>query len=66
MAHATFDYNSYTNKFENKIFYGRTNILKFKLCHKYCETCIEFGIFHNNQTCITCLEDYTYDYFYSY
>ena len=61
MAHGTIDYNSYSNKFENKTLYGRTNILKFKLCHKYCETCIEFGISDNNQTCITCLESYTYD-----
>ena len=30
MAHTTIDYNSYSNSFPNKTFYGRTNILQFK------------------------------------
>ena len=31
MAHATFNNGSYSNHFPNKTFYGRTNILQFKL-----------------------------------
>ena len=45
-----------------KTFYGRTNRIKFKLCHMYCGTCIEFGQTLNKQKCLTCLEEYTYDY----
>ena len=33
MAHSTYNHNKYTNKFSDKIYYGRTNILQFKLCH---------------------------------
>ena len=45
-----------------KTFYGRTNILKFKLCYNFCGKCIEFGTKISEQKCLTCLEDYTYNY----
>ena len=32
------------NVFTPKSFYGRTNTLKFKLCHKFCKTCRKIGI----------------------
>ena len=44
-------------------FYGRKNTLKFKLCHKYCESCQKFGVSNDKQLCMTCLEPYQYDYF---
>ena len=54
-----FDASQY---YEPKTFYGRINILKFKLCHKYCLNCKEYGIDDNNQKCLTCKEEYSYDY----
>ena len=45
-----------------KTFYGRTNILKFKLCYDFCGKCIEFGTKINEQKCLTCLENYAYNY----
>ena len=47
-----------------KILDGRVNILKFKLCHTFCIDCIEFGRTDNNndQRCLTCKEENTYDY----
>ena len=45
-----------------KTFDGRTNILKFKLCHRFCINCIEYGPSDNDQRCVKCKEDYTYDY----
>ena len=58
------DSNSYdgSNYYQAKTLDGRTNILKFKLCHKYCIECKEFGLNDNDQKCINCKEDYTYDY----
>jgi len=53
---------NYRPYYESKIFEGRTNLLQFKLCHKYCKTCIEFGASDNDQKCLTCKEQYTYDY----
>ena len=41
---------------------GRVNILSFKLCHKYCIKCMEFGNNDNDQKCLNCKEQYTYDY----
>jgi hypothetical protein len=41
---------------------GRVNILSFKLCHRYCIKCLEFGITDNDQRCINCKEQYTYNY----
>ena len=43
-----------------KIFYGRTNTLKFKLCHSFCKTCRIIGISNNNQKCESCLEKYSF------
>ena len=37
--------------------------VKFKLCHEYCETCNKFGTSNDNQLCLSCLDDYKYDYF---
>ena len=50
--------------YEPRIYYGRTNRLKFKLCHEYCDTCYEFGINNNEQKCSSCLPMYQYDYWY--
>ena len=41
---------------------GRVNILSFKLCHKYCIKCLEFGLSNDDQRCVNCKEEYTYDY----
>jgi hypothetical protein len=46
-----------------RIFYGRTNTLKFKLCHKFCGSCQSYGISDNEQKCLSCLPEYQYDYF---
>ena len=32
-------YSNMNDYFTSKFFYGRTNTLKFKLCHQYCKTC---------------------------
>ena len=45
-------------------YYGRVNRLKFKLCHDYCGTCIEFGTSIDKQNCLSCLPEYQYDYLY--
>ena len=58
---STFDASGTYNA-NRKTFYGRTNRIKFKLCYEYCGSCIEFGKTINKQECLTCLEDYTYDY----
>ena len=57
------DQSSY---FQPKEFLGRTNTLKFKLCHEFCATCVKFGISNDNQQCMSCLEDYQFDYFNEY
>ena len=44
-------------------FYGRTNTLKFKLCHKYCDKCQLLGTSINDQKCESCLLEYQYDYY---
>ena len=60
----TFGYsNDMSGEFEPKILYGRTNTLKFKLCHKFCKTCKTLGISDNEQKCLSCLPEYQYDYF---
>ena len=51
------------NDNNEKIFYGRINRLKFKLCHDFCETCYELSSSNDNQKCLSCLPDYQYDYF---
>ena len=58
------DDSSYT--FQKTKFYGKTNTVKFKLCHDYCASCNEYGISNNDQKCMSCLENYTYDYFNEY
>ena len=52
------------SKDESKIYFGRINRLKFKLCHEYCETCYELSKNDNEQKCSSCLDNYQYDYFY--
>ena len=56
----------YMNKIPNDPipYFGRTNRLKFKLCHKYCETCNELSTSDNEQKCLSCLPEYQYDYLY--
>ena len=44
-------------------YYGRTNSLKFKLCHEYCKTCYKFSISNDNQQCMSCLPLYSYYYY---
>ena len=46
--------------FTPKILYGRTNTLKFKLCHKHCKTCLELGNSIIDQKCESCLDEYSY------
>ena len=55
---------NFEDEFEPRIFYGRTNKLFFKLCHKYCLTCNEYGLSDTDQKCLTCLDNYTFDYWY--
>ena len=50
------------NFYKPKTLNGRVNILSFKLCHRYCIKCLEFGVTDNDQRCINCKEKYTYDY----
>jgi hypothetical protein len=58
----TGDNSEYSSYYTPKTFYGRTNILSFKLCHNYCQKCNIFGTSDNYQRCFVCLPDYTYDY----
>ena len=53
-------YSNMNDYFTSKFFYGRTNTLKFKLCHQFCKTCKKIGISINNQKCESCLDEYTY------
>ena len=50
------------NYYQPKTLNGRVNILKFKLCHRFCIECIEFGPSDNDQRCVDCKSPYTYDY----
>jgi len=52
--------------FQPKEYFGRTSTLKFKLCHDFCSTCNKFGISNDSQQCMSCLEDYQFDYFNEY
>ena len=56
------DDNVKNNYYKPKTLNGRTNILSFKLCHRYCIKCTEFGTSDNDQRCVNCKEEYTYDY----
>ena len=51
------------NYYTPQIFYGRINTLKFKLCHKFCNTCEIYGTSDDNQKCLSCLPEYQYDYY---
>ena len=46
--------------YQQKIFYGRQNTLKFKLCHEFCYSCYEYGISNGYQKCVTCLPENQY------
>ena len=54
---------NFQESYSQKIYYGRTNRLSFRLCHEYCETCEEIGNSIDNQKCLTCLPQYKYDYY---
>ena len=54
--------SDFSSLYNPKIYYGRENILSFKLCHDYCDKCYSLGITNDDQYCETCLPDYTYDY----
>ena len=51
------------SEFTPLIYYGRTNLLKFKLCNGLCETCKMYGVSINDQQCLTCSSEYDYNYF---
>ena len=53
------DYSSY---YSTKNVYGRNNKLSFKLCHQYCSSCYNISESNNDQECVACLSEYTYDY----
>ena len=50
------------NFYTTNVLNGRVNILSFKLCHKFCINCIEYGPNDNDQRCVDCKNQYTYDY----
>ena len=52
----------YSGQYNPKEVYGRINKLSFKLCHNYCEKCYQLGTNNNDQYCVNCLSQYTYDY----
>ena len=54
------DSNDLSENFTPKIFYGRTNTLKFKLCHNYCKTCKTMGVSNYTQKCESCKEEYSF------
>ena len=45
-------------------YYNHDCNVSFKLCHDFCGACVEFGLKLNNQKCLNCLENYTFDYWY--
>ena len=48
---------------KGQILFGRVNKLSIKLCHEFCQTCTQLGISNNDQYCLSCLENYKYNYF---
>ena len=64
-AHEVIDFHTSPN-LEQKKFFGKKNKIKFKLCHRYCHTCKSLGPSDDDQKCMSCLEDYQYDYFNEY
>ena len=65
-AHELINYTSDLGTYEQKKYYGKTNTVKFKLCHDYCASCKTLGKSKDDQQCMSCLEDYQYDYFNEY
>ena len=49
------------DSFTPKILYGRTNTLKFKLCHEFCQTCFQMSNNNNDQKCESYLEQYSFN-----
>ena len=45
------------NYFNQKIFYGKINTVKFKLCLDFCSCCRKYGKTNNAQICQSCLYD---------
>ena len=54
---------NFDTEFKQTIYYGRMNILKFKLCHDLCKTCLVYGTSNYNQKCLSCESKYDYNYF---
>ena len=54
------------NLFKFKEYYGRTNLLKFKLCHSLCDFCLLYGLSNINQQCYSCPDLNDYNYFTNY
>ena len=52
--------DSYQINYKQKLFYGRTITVQFKLCHRYCQKCLKYGYNDNNQFCLSCLPNYRY------
>ena len=46
--------------FNYRYYFEQINILKFKLCFKYCNTCKLIGIKEDDQKCESCLNEYSY------
>ena len=61
----TLNYNDtgYDSQINPLTFYGRTHIIKFKLCHDLCSICKIFGLSNNYQQCLLCSPLYDYNYF---
>ena len=55
------DSQNLTDLFTPKILYGRTNTLKFKLCHEFCQTCFQMSNNNNDQKCESYLEQYSFN-----
>ena len=49
--------------FNQRMFYGRANTIKFKLCYEYCATCKKIGLKISDQKCETCLDEYNFYYY---
>ena len=57
------DTGDFSQYFTPRIFYGRTNTLHFKLCHRFCSSCTLYGVSDNDQKCLSCLPEYQYNYY---
>ena len=54
--------NEQIYRYEQRTYYGRTITVKFKLCHRYCGTCLKYGKSDNIQLCESCLPQYSFFY----